>query len=143
MSATIDQFCERLRDGLDAVDTRLQAVRANVRALPGKAEQGLHDDLAAARRKVDAQVVRAEKAGDGVKAWAAAKVAETREAVGDWKAKRETQKLTARSDRAEAYASDAVFFAAAAVDAAEAAILEAAVARRDADEAARPAARPA
>ncbi|QJW94630.1 hypothetical protein [Frigoriglobus tundricola] len=133
MSAKIDQFCDRLRDGLDAVETRLQSVQANVVALPGKAEHVLQTELDAARRKVDGQIVRLEKAKDGVKAWAAAKVAETREAIGDWKAKRETQKLKARSDRAEAYAADALFFAAAAVDEAEAAILEAAVARLDAD----------
>ena len=133
MSAKIDQFCDRLRDGLGAVETRLQTVQANVVALPGKAEHVLQNELDAARRKVQGQVVRLEKAKDGVKAWAAAKVAETREANGDWKAKRETQKLKARSERAEAYAADALFFAAAAVDEAEAAILEAAVARLDAD----------
>jgi hypothetical protein len=133
MSAKIDQFCDRLRDSLDALDSRLHSVKANIHALPGKAEQVLHDDLAAARRKVDDQVVRAEQARDGIKAWATAKLAETREAIGDWKAKRETQKLNSRSDRAESYAADALFFAAAAVDEAEAAILEAAVARRDSD----------
>ena len=133
MSTKIDLFCDRLRDGLDAVETRLLSVQANVLAMPGKAEQVLHDDLAAARRKVERQVTRAEQAEKGVKAWAVAKVAETREAVSDWKAKRETQKLKARSDRAEAYAADALYFAAAAVDQAEAAILEAAVARLDAD----------
>jgi hypothetical protein len=133
MSTRIDQFCDRLRERLDAVDNRLQSVWANVRALRGRAEEGLHDDLAAARSKVDSQVVQVEQAGDGVKAWAASKVAETREMISDWKAKRETRKLTVRSDRAEAYASNAIFLAAAAVDEADAAIREAALAHLDAE----------
>ncbi|MGL4463342.1 MAG: hypothetical protein ACRC1K_14430 [Planctomycetia bacterium] len=140
MSAMIDQFRDRLRDGLNAVETRLQAAVASVRTFPGKAEQALHDDLAAARHKVEGQLAQVEKAREGVKVWATARAAETREAVADWKSKRETQKLNARSDRAESYAADAIFLAAAAVDEAEAAIREAAVARRD-SEAAQPAAR--
>ena len=100
--------------------------------MPEKTETVLQADLAAIRSRVDGQVVRLEQARDGVKAWAAAKVAETREAVGDWRAKRETHNLKARSDRAEKHAADAVFSAAAAVDEAVAAILEAAVARHDA-----------
>ena len=143
MSSKIDLFCDRLRDGLDAVETRLHTVQANVLAMPGKAEHVLQDDLNAARRKVEAQVTRAEQAQEGVKAWAVAKVAETREAVGDWKAKRETKKLKARSDRAEKYAVDALFCGAAAMDEAEAAILEAAVARLDADATQPATARPA
>ncbi|MGL4554974.1 MAG: hypothetical protein ACRC33_27725 [Gemmataceae bacterium] len=140
MSAKIDQFCDRLRDGLNAVETRLQAAVASVRTFHGKAEQVLHDDLAAARPKVEGQMAQVEKAREGVKAWATARVAETREAVADWKATRATEKLKARSGRAESYAADAVFLAAAAMDEAEAAIREAAVARRDSD-ATQPAAR--
>jgi hypothetical protein len=133
MSAMIDQFCTRLRDSLTAVETRLKAAAASVRTFPGKAEQGLHDDLAAARLKVDGQLAQVGQAREGVKAWAAARLTETREAVAEWKAKRETQKLNGRSDRAESYAADAIFLAAAAVDEAEAAIREAAVAHLDAE----------
>lgn len=133
MSANIDQFCNRLRDGLEAVEVRLQAIKANIRTLPGKAEKVLFEELAAAHRKVDGQVVKAEQTRNGIKAWAAMKVAETQEEIGDWKAKQETKKLSARSNRAESYAADAIIFAGIAVDEAGAAILEAAVARRDAD----------
>ena len=83
------------------------------------------------------------RAPGGGRAWAGGKSAGTRGAVGDGKAKRETKKLKARSDRAEKYAVDALFFAAAAMDEAEAAILEAAVARLDADATQPATARPA
>jgi hypothetical protein len=55
--------------------------------------------------------------------------------VNAWKAKRETRQLKARADRAEAHAADAVDFALATIDEAEEAILDAVVARIDADKA--------
>jgi hypothetical protein len=58
---------------------------------------------------------------------------ETKEAVSEWKAKRDARKLTARADHAEAYAADAIDFAAFAIDEADEAILDAIVARIDAD----------
>jgi hypothetical protein len=59
-------------------------------------------------------------------------MAETKEAVASWKEKHEVAKLSARADRAERYAADAVDSAAAALDEAEEAILDALVARIDA-----------
>jgi hypothetical protein len=64
---------------------------------------------------------------------------EAKEAISDWKAKRETRKLNARADRDEAYAADAIDFALAGIDEAELAILDAVVARIDADAAQSPA----
>jgi len=60
-------------------------------------------------------------------------MAGTKEAVSDWKAKRETRKLNARADRAETYAADAIDYAMTSIDEAEEAILDAVVARVDAD----------
>jgi hypothetical protein len=65
-------------------------------------------------------------------------VSETKEAVKDWKAKRETKKLNSRADRAEEYAADSIDYAIAAIDQAEEAILDAVIARCDADDAAQP-----
>jgi hypothetical protein len=56
-------------------------------------------------------------------------------AVSEWKAKRRVERLESRADDLEAYAATAVAFAWGAVDAA---ILDAMVARADADEAREP-----
>lgn len=62
-------------------------------------------------------------------------IAETKEVVNEWKAKQETRKLKARADRAEAYAADAIYNVMASIDEAEESILDAMVARNDANEA--------
>jgi hypothetical protein len=70
-----------------------------------------------------------------LKNWAQQKVAETKESIAAWKEKHEVARLNARADRSERYAADAVEYAAYALDDAEEAILEAVVARIDAEEA--------
>jgi hypothetical protein len=137
MSERVDKFCDGLRDWLNAVETRVQSVKANIQALPGKAEKAVQGTIDEARAKVHAQKERVEKTQASLKTWAEQKMAETREAVAEWKAKwkakREAKKLSARAERAEAYASDTVALALASIDEAEAAILDAVVARMDAD----------
>jgi hypothetical protein len=64
---------------------------------------------------LQAQEERAEQARANLKAWPRQKVAETKEAVSEWKAKREA-KLQARADRAEAYSADAIAYALATID---------------------------
>ena len=74
-----------------------------------------------------------------IKARAEEKMHETKEAVSEWKTKREIRKLNARADRDEAYAADATDFAVASIAEAELAVLDAVVARLDADAAQSPA----
>jgi hypothetical protein len=133
MSAKVDQFCDKLRDRLDAVEGRLESFKTNVQALPEQAEKALRDKLDEARNRLQARKERLEQTRANLKARAQQKMAETKEAVGEWKAKRETRKLTAREDRAEAEAADAIDYAVGCIDEAEEAILEAVVARIDAD----------
>jgi hypothetical protein len=89
--------------------------------------------LEAARAKRQAQQQRIKEAQDQLKTYAQQKVAETREAVSEWKAKHEVRKLNARAERAEEYAACALVVAAAGIDEAEEAILDAALARMEAD----------
>jgi len=133
MSAKVDQFCDQLRDRLSTIEGRLQSVKTNMKALPEQAEKALRDKLAEARTKVQAQKERVEQTRANLKARGQQKVAETKEAVSEWKAKGETRILNARADRAEAYAADALDYAVASIDGAEEAILDAVVARIDAD----------
>jgi exonuclease VII large subunit len=133
MSAKMDQVCANLRDRLDVAEGRLETLRTNIRALPAQGEKALRERLDGARRKLQAQKERVDQTRANLKARAQEKVNETKEAVSEWKAKRETRKLGARADRDEAYAADAIDFAVASIDEAELAILDAVVARIDAD----------
>lgn len=66
--------------------------------------------------------------------WLEAKKSELHSQIDEWKAKREVEKLVSRADRAENYAASAIVFAAAAVQEAQIAVLEAIEARIAADE---------
>jgi hypothetical protein len=135
MSATVDKFCDNLRNGLNSVEKRLQAAKKNVQSLADEGEKTLRrkcDDL---HWKAQAEKDRVERLQASLKTKALQKVAETKEVVSQWKAKNETRMLNARADLAEAYAADAIEFAVAAIDEAEGAILDAVVARIDSDEA--------
>jgi hypothetical protein len=133
MSAKVDIFCDNLRDQLNAVESRVGSVKANVQALPGKVGRALQDKADRVRSKVRAQKDRIDKNRADLKAWAEEKSAETQSTINEWMAKRETRKLNARADRAEAYAMAAVAVAMASIDEAEEAILDAVVSRMDAD----------
>jgi hypothetical protein len=64
-----------------------------------------------------------------------AKKAETQAAVAEWKENRDRKKLEKRAERAQKYAEACIAMALCAAEEAEVAILEAAAARRDADDA--------
>jgi hypothetical protein len=133
MSAKVDEFCDKLRDRLNAIEGKLQSVKADVQALPGQAEKILRGKLDEARAGLQAQKAHIEQTRSNLQAWAKQKIAETKETVAQWQAKRDVQKLNSRADRAEEYAIAAVAFAAAMIDEAETAVLDAVVARREAD----------
>ena len=133
MSARVDQFCDKLRDRLNTMEGRLQTVKATVQGMSKEAEKTLREKLAETRTRVETQKEKVEKTRANLKARAQEKIGQAREAISEWKAKHETRKLQARADRAEAYAADAVYHAVASIDEAEEAILEAVIARMDAD----------
>jgi hypothetical protein len=133
MSERVDKFCDGLRDRLNAIEARVETIKANVQALPGKAEKAVQDKVDEARAKLQAQKERIDKTRADLRTWAEHKKAETRAMIREWKAKREAKKLNARAERAEAYAEAAAVVALATIDEAEEAMLEAALARMDAD----------
>jgi chromosome segregation ATPase len=133
MSVAVDQFCDKLRDQLNAIEGRFESFKADVQSLSDKAETAVRGNLEEVRGKLEAQKRHIEQTRDKLKAMAQQKAAETREVVKEWKAKRQTQMLNARADRAEDYAADAIVYALAAIDRAYEAILDAVVARMDVD----------
>ena len=133
MSAKVDQFCDNLRSRLNAVEDRVESLKTNLEQLPAKGEQALQKCLAETRAKVAGEKKKVEKAQASLKARAEQKIGEIKEAIEQWKAKREVSKLHARADRAEQYAADAIYIADIAVAEAEEAIIDALIARMDAD----------
>ena len=133
MSANVDKFCNDLRDRLNAIERRVESVKADVKAFPGQGEKVLRDKLEAARNRLNAEKERVNQMRTNFEAQARQKIAESKEAVSEWKKKHETRMLNARADRANEYAGDAVALAVASIDEAEEAILDAVVARIDAD----------
>jgi hypothetical protein len=133
MSERVDKFCDGLREHLNAIEARVESFKADVQALPGKAEKALEDKAGEVRAKLQAQKQRVEKTRADLKAWAEQKKAETQASIREWKAKHEVKKLNARAERAEAYAEAVVIHALASIDEAEEAILDAVAARKDAD----------
>jgi hypothetical protein len=129
----VDQFCDKLREQLNGLEGRFQAVKTSVQDLSAKAEKSVREKLDQARTKIQAQKERVEKARVDLKTRAEQKLAEGKEAINEWKAKREVRKLNTRAERAEAYAEAAIVLALASIDEAEEAVLDAVAARMDAD----------
>jgi len=133
MSAQVDQFCSKVKDRLDTMAERIQSTKSQIEGLPDKGEKAVRNLLDNARGKVESRKQQGDQALANLKAKAQQKVAETKEEVSRWKQQRDLQKLNTRADWSEAYASDAIDYAIATVEAAEDAVLEAVVARHDAD----------
>jgi uncharacterized protein (DUF342 family) len=133
MSVNVDKFCNDLKGRLNVIERRVETVKANIQAFSGQAEKVVRDKLEAARNRLQAEKERVDQVRKNFKAQAQQKVAETKDAVNEWKKKNETRMLNARADRAAAYAEDAVALAVAGIDEAEEAILDAVVTRMDAD----------
>jgi len=133
MSARVDQFCDQLRDHLNGLENQVDTLKSNLQKLPKQGEQVLQKNLNEARSRIEGQKKKVEQAQASLKARAEQKIGQAKEAINEWKAKRDVSKLNSRADRAEQYAADAVCIAVAALDEAEVAIFDAVIARMDAD----------
>ena len=134
MSGQVDQFCDALRDQLNVIEDRVQSVKANLEALPEQAEKAVRAKLEQARANMEAQKERVDQALAPI--WRLAPPSglqrRRRQSISG-RRRRETAKLQTRAEVAEAYAADAIEFAVATISEAEAAMLDAVVARMDAD----------
>jgi hypothetical protein len=133
MSAEGDQFSDKLRDRLNAIEERLQAFMKDMQAFPEQAEKALRGKLDEARTRFEAQKERIEQTRVNFNARIHQKITETSQAISEWKARGDARRLNARADWAEAHAVNAIALALASIDEAEEAVLEAVVARMDAD----------
>jgi len=133
MSKKIDTLCAELQTKINETDKRLKDFAENARNSGQKAKNEAKAYLEWLDNKAKEQRARTEAADAKIKAWVDQKKSVTAEKIAEWKAQRQLKKLADRADGAESYAVDAMQVAAAAVDEAEKAAVEAIIARLDAD----------
>jgi hypothetical protein len=140
MSEKFNDFCSELRTKINDADKRIKDLKASAVGASEKAKLEAKAQLAALENKAKEQKARAAAADAKAKAWVEEKKTMTHDKIAQWKEQRDVKRLAARADLSEHYAVTAMEIAAAAVDEAERAAVEAVVARIDADGAATPAA---
>ena len=133
MSERVDKFCDGLRDRLNAIEARVQSAKANIQALPGKAEKAVQDEVEEARAKLQAQKQQIEKTRADLKAWAEQKLAETQARGRRVEGEAGGQEAERPRGPGRGVCRGRHGLALASIDEAEEAILDAVVARMDAD----------
>ena len=73
-----------------------------MRPCPARRRKLFAEKLDKAHQKLQTQREHVEQTGAKLKTRAEEKMSETKEAISEWKTKRETHKLNTRADRAEA-----------------------------------------
>jgi hypothetical protein len=137
----------KLADELTKLAARAQEAEARAKAARDETRADLEQDLDSARASAQAQADRlraaAEESRGNISAWWAGvqkswdeRAAQVREHVESKKAEHDVRAAQRKADTAEADATFAIDFAYAAVVEAEHAVLDAALARMEADEAA-------
>ena len=133
MSKKMNDLYANLHARVDAVGEHLKGAMAQLQSGSKETEAEIRAKLDAAKAKVAETKVDAEAARVRLQELAEAKKAEVEEQVREWKAKHQKDKLEKRAERAEKYAETCVELALASAAEAEEAILDALVARMDAD----------
>lgn len=138
MSEKIDRLCDQLRIKLHGIDRRLEALKSNAMTTAEKSQHAVEGQMDRVEQRIYDRRFAVEAANARIKAWIEGKRADFDANLGAWKHDRQVHQLNARADDAEAYALAVFELAAAAVDEAAHAALEALLARHDADSAALP-----
>jgi DNA repair exonuclease SbcCD ATPase subunit len=133
MGRRIDLFCENLRQRLTIVESGLQGLKTKIDDNAAQAERDVQNHLDRVRKRIEQRRAKVAEAKVDVSRWIADRDAITAAVVADWQSKRDVAKLQGRADRAERCAVAAIEVAAAAIDEAEQASLEAWLARVDSD----------
>lgn len=128
-------FSERMRQQLTDVRDSVDRTLADIQAGGAKASATMRTRRDEAQAAMEARRRDVESANAKMKTGAGAKKAEADSTIAGWKTRLDLQRLEHRADGAEEYATATTLFAWGAVQEADAAILDAIVARADFDEA--------
>ena len=144
MSEQVDNFRQQLRTKIDDADKRLKGLEANVKASGEKAKSDAKAYVASLDSQMKGQQAKLQAAQANIKAWIQERQKITSDKIAEWKTQMRVTELTRYADLSEQYAAAATQVAVSAIDEAEKAIVDAIVARMNADSSqAKPAARSA
>ena len=133
MNEKIDNFWKELHTKLDGADKRFKDLKASAKGATEKAKVEAKAQLAALESRAKEQHAKVQSDEAKTRAWLEEKKTGTSEKIAAWKSQRDVKKLAAHADGTEQYAVASMRLAAAAVDEAERAAVEAVVARMDAE----------
>lgn len=133
MTKHMNEFTEDLRLKLANIESGFDALKAKIDSKAEHSEQDVRKYLDEVRHRIKQGEAKVTAAQSEMKHWVEEHKNATREKIAEWRAKRETTKLQKRADKAEQYSAAAIVLAAAALDEAERSVLEAWLARHDAD----------
>ena len=134
MNINLDELGKKLHAKLDSSIDRLKAAKTHLEGVHNETEAAIQTKLKAAKETLEAKQQEASAAKAGMEEYVEAKKAETQDAIAEWKANRDRKKLEKRAERAQNYAEACIAVVLCSAEEAEAAILEAVAARRDADD---------
>ncbi len=129
----INQFCDDLRLKLTNIDKGLGGLKAKIDGKAQNVDQEVRTYLDKVHKRIELDRSKVSTAQTEVKNWVEARKLQTQDKIAEWKSKHETSRLQNRAEGSEQYAAAAITVAAAAVDEAERASLEAWLARQDAN----------
>jgi hypothetical protein len=133
MSERIGRLCDELRIKLHGMDRRLEVLKSNGMATFDQSQEALESQLDRVEQRIYDNRVTVEAANVRVKTWLTEKKAGSVAGEDRWTARHKTHLLEARAEDAEEYAVAVFELAAAAADEATLAVLQAILARNDAD----------
>jgi hypothetical protein len=133
MSERIGRLCDELRIKLHGMDRRLEVLKSNGMATFDQFQDVLESQLDRVEQRIYDNRVSVEAANARVKTWLTEKKAGSVAGEDRWTVRHKTHLLEVRADDAEEYAIAVFELAAAAADEATLAVLQALLARNDAD----------
>jgi vacuolar-type H+-ATPase subunit D/Vma8 len=133
MSERIGRLCDELRIKLHGMDRRLEALKSNGAATFDQSQDVLESQLDRVEQRIYDNRMTVEAANVRVKTWLAEQKARSVTGRALWTERHKAHRLEIRVDDAEVYAIAVFELAAAAADEATLAVLQAPLARNDAD----------
>ncbi len=139
---TTNELKQKLQQHVEVARKKLDGLKQDLASQRQEDQEALRQKREEIHKQVEAHKEQTRQLRANLESWERERVSHTKEAIASWRQKREIKKLQSRADRAEDYAVNAIVMAAMDADEAEEAVLDAVVARIDAETAQQPSASP-
>lgn len=130
---TTDELKQKLQRHVEVARKKLDEMKQDLASRRQEDQEALRQKREEIHKQVEAHKEQTRQLRADLESWERERVSHTKEAIASWRQKREIKKLQSRADRAEDYAVNAIVIAAMDADEAEEAVLDAVVARIDAE----------